>query len=128
MTQWIEENTRHQGDDEQSRLDLVLTKEMEVIKKVEYKCPLSKSDHILIEMEIGEPRDEIRNEEHRVGRYNVGKSDFNGLRRFFEGEKWSNFEKADNIQTKWQEFIKMYEMGVEKYVPRIKENKRKRNK
>ena len=65
---------------------------------------------------------EMRN---RVGRYNFGKSDFNRLRKFFEGGNWSNFEKADNIQTKWQEFIKMYEMGVEKYVPRIKENKRK---
>ena len=36
MIQWIKENTRFRGNEESSRLDLLLTKELEVIKKVNY--------------------------------------------------------------------------------------------
>ena len=126
MTQWVKEKTRYQCNEEPSRLDLVLTKEIEVVKKVEYKCPINKSDHVVIELELAEYREEDRNEEHRVGRYSYGKTDFNGLRKFFERGDWSKFETASNIQEKWQEFIKMYEEGIEKYVPKIKENKKKK--
>ena len=45
MTQWINENTRLRGNKEPSRLDLLLTKKLEVIRKVNYQCPLGKSDH-----------------------------------------------------------------------------------
>ena len=34
MTQWIKENTRFRGNEEPSRLDLLLTNELEVIRKV----------------------------------------------------------------------------------------------
>ena len=40
MTQWIKINTRFRGNQESSRLDLLLTKELEIIRKVNYQCPL----------------------------------------------------------------------------------------
>ena len=40
MIQWIEENARFRGNEEPSRLDLLLIKELEVIRKVNYQCPL----------------------------------------------------------------------------------------
>ncbi len=33
---------------------------------------------------------------------------------FLRGD-WSDFEEANNTQTKWQEFIKMYKVGVRKW-------------
>ena len=42
MTQWIKENTRFIGNEEASRLGLLLTKELEIISKVNYQCPLGK--------------------------------------------------------------------------------------
>lgn len=39
---------------ESLRLDLVLTKESDIIRKLEYQYPLSRTDNILIVMEIGE--------------------------------------------------------------------------
>ena len=42
MTQWTKGKTRFRGNEEPSRLDLLLTKELEVIKKVNYQCPLGK--------------------------------------------------------------------------------------
>ena len=37
MTQWIKENTIFRGNEEPSRLDLQLTKELEVIRKVNHR-------------------------------------------------------------------------------------------
>jgi len=36
MTQWIDENTRFRGTEESSRLDLLLTKELDIIGKINY--------------------------------------------------------------------------------------------
>ena len=44
MTQLIKENTRLRGNEEPSRLHLLLTKELEVIRKVNYQCPLGESN------------------------------------------------------------------------------------
>ncbi len=61
MTQWIGENTRFGGNEEASRLDLVFTKEMDIIDGIIYQCPLGKSDHLLIEFSIGSGPIENRN-------------------------------------------------------------------
>ncbi len=37
MTQWIGENTRFGGNEEASRLDLVFTKEMDIIEGINYQ-------------------------------------------------------------------------------------------
>ncbi|MCX7564718.1 hypothetical protein OS176_14495, partial [Xanthomonadaceae bacterium XH05] len=84
MTQWVKEETRFRGEDTPARLDLLLTKEPDVIEYLKYMCPIGKSDHVVIEFQmiIGNvvPRDEF----YRQGRYNFGKADFVGLRKFFE--------------------------------------------
>ena len=53
-----------------------MTKELEVIRKVNYQCPLGKSDHVLIEFEKKYRIKEGRREEHKNGRYNYGKANF----------------------------------------------------
>jgi len=119
MTQWIEEKTRFRGSEEPSRLDLLLTKEADIIGKINYRCPLGKSDHILIEFETNEGRDEERKEAHRNGRYNYGKADFEGLRKYFMEEDWSSFDEAICTQEKWDEFLRIYKEGVERHVPKV---------
>ena len=52
MTQWVEQNTRYRGDDEPSRLDLIFTSEPEVVEDVRYKCPLGKTDHVVLECDL----------------------------------------------------------------------------
>ena len=42
LTQWIKENTGFRCNEKPSRLDLLLTKELEVIRKANYHCPLGK--------------------------------------------------------------------------------------
>ncbi|MCD9088864.1 hypothetical protein, partial [Stenotrophomonas sp. SY1] len=56
MTQWIQENTRYRNEEEPSRLDLIITSEPRIVDKIEYKTPIGKSDHILIELELNEEK------------------------------------------------------------------------
>lgn len=56
MTQWVEENTRYRGGEEPSRLDLVLSKETDIIEDMNYSCPLGKSDHVMIRFCIKEKK------------------------------------------------------------------------
>ncbi len=56
VTQWVEENMRFRGEDGPSRLDLIFMKESKVVKDIDYKCPIGKSDHVVVEciLRIGE--------------------------------------------------------------------------
>ena len=56
---------------------------LEVTTKVNYQCPLGKNDHVLIEFKINDSIKDGRREERKNGRYNYGKADFVGLRKFF---------------------------------------------
>ena len=83
MIRWIKKNTRFKGNEEPSWLDLVLAKELEVIRKVNYQCSIGKSDHVFIKFEVDDSIKEGRREEHKNGGYNYGKADFVGMRKFF---------------------------------------------
>ena len=100
MTQLIKENIRFRGNKKTSRLDLLLTKELEGIRKINYQCPLRKSDHVLIEFEVNDSVKEGRREEHKNGRYNYGKADFPGLRKLFDETDWSSFHATRSTQKK----------------------------
>jgi len=80
---------------------------------------LGKSDHILIEFETNKGRDEERKEARRNGRYNYGKAYFEGLRKYFIEEDWSNFDAAISTQEKWEEFLWIYKEGFERHVPKV---------
>ena len=125
MTQWVEEKSRCRGEDEPLQLDLVFTKEAELIETVKYGCPIGKSDHVMIECVLGAGKMERRNEHYRTGRFNYGKADFIKLRNYFEQVDWSAFEDASGIEEKWREFVNIYEEGVNKYVPRVKKKQKR---
>ena len=127
MTQWVMENTRYSGQDEPSRLDLVFTKEVNVIENMQYLVPLGKSDHVVIKFEIREGIKTVMNENHKVGRYNYGKANYAELRRYFENADWSRFEEAKGVEEKWNLFLGIYNEGVVKYVPTVKESYKGKN-
>ena len=126
MTQWVTEKTRYRGDDEPSRLDLVFSKEVDVIKDISYISPLGKSDHVLIEMEIENTGSYERIEMHRKMKVNYGKADVGNLRKYFEDTDWNELLSADNIQDKYDIFKKIYDEGITRYVPKYKEQRQGR--
>ena len=64
MEQRVKENTRYRGDDEPAMLDLILTREIEMENDIRYKCPLGKSDHLVLEMDLVE-RNRKRDETYK---------------------------------------------------------------
>lgn len=116
------------SNEEASRLDLVFTKEMDIIEGRNYQCPLGKSDHLLIEFSIGSDPIENRNEIYKNGRYEYRKVDFIGLREYFGEAKWKQLFRASSMQEKWDIFMEIYNEGVSRYVPKIKTKEVKRKK
>ena len=100
-TQWIKDNTSYRGNEEPSRLDLLLTKELEVIRKVNYRCPLEKCNNVFIEFKVNDSIKEGRREKHKNGRYNYGKADLVGLRKFIAETDWNSFHATRSTQKKW---------------------------
>ncbi len=68
---------------------------MELTKEPSYKCPLGKSDHVIIEIEI----DEVSGEDlsYKESRRNYGKAKVDELKKFYEGhpERIDRREGAD---------------------------------
>ena len=127
MTQRIKENIRFRGNEEPSRLDLLLTKKLEVITKVNYQCLLGNNDHVIIELEINDMIKEGRREEQKNGRYNYGEADFVGLRTFCTESDWSSYQATRNTHKKWDEFISIYMESIDRYVPRMVIRQKKKN-
>ena len=107
MDQKVKENTRYRGDDEPARLDLVLTREVYLCGDIQYKCPLGKSDHVVIEMMM--KLVEGRNDETYKGdRLNYRKMDTERLKKFFGKLKWEELLKTEKVQEKYDIFLNYY--------------------
>ena len=124
MIQWIDCDTRYRGGDAPSRLDLVFTTNKEEIEEIKYKCPLGKSDHILIEINKGKDSC-LLDQNYKMDRYKYSRANFDGIKQYFENANWENFDNARNTQEKWDEFIKIYDEAVRTYVPKGSGNCRK---
>ena len=122
ITQHVKEMTRIRGNDTPSRLDLVFTKDPREIGDIKYRCPLGKSDHVVMEFEVEGKK--TRQESHRKGRFNFRKADFGLLRKFFAETDWNGLENLPNIQDKYTFLMDVYNLGINSYVPKIGGKKR----
>lgn len=63
MTQWMDESTKQRVEEAPSTLDLVLTREPDIIENMEFKNLTGKSDHSLIAFKLsrGNRKQEMRN-------------------------------------------------------------------
>ena len=117
MTQWVDCDTRFSGGDTPSRLDLLFTSDGEAVEEIKYECPLGKSDHILMGIRLGKDL-ESTDEEYKMERHKFSKANFDEMKKYFEGANWSYFENSESIQGKWDEFVKIYNEAVERFVPK----------
>ncbi|XP_076031661.1 uncharacterized protein LOC143019653 isoform X1 [Oratosquilla oratoria] len=121
MTQWVSENTRYRNNEEPLKLDLIFTTEPEIVDKIQYKTPIGKSDHVLIETVLKEEIDMERNEKHRKGRLMYNKTDFAKLKTFFQNANWEKFYMEETtVEEKWNILMDNYNEGVNRHVPRQK--------
>ena len=118
MEQWVDEVTRCRGEEEPSLIDLVFTKKPETRPEIKFLSPMGKSDHVVIEITLKEEEVTYVNEEYRKGRLNHAKADFMELKRFYGNIEWKKLLEGKQVQEKYAEFLKIYNEGAFKYVPK----------
>ena len=124
LIQWIDCDTRFRTGDVPARLDLIFTSDKEAIEEIKYECPLGKSDHIMMEMNLGRDSSLIE-ENYKKERFRYSRANYDGLKQYFENVNWTNFFNAGNTQKKWDEFIRIYDEAVKIYVPKGRDNYKK---
>ena len=120
LTQWVNEHTRYRGSEEPSRLDLIFTTDPGIIQELNYKSPIGKSDHVLIEYTLNESVRRQKNEEYKRDWFNFTRANFEQLRKFYEEAQWDSFFESESVEEKWTIFLKTYNEGIEKWVPKMK--------
>ncbi len=125
LDQWTNEYTRFRGEEEPAMLDLVFTKKPEPRPVITHLSPFGKSDHVVMEVELENWTEMKCNEEHRKGRVNHAKSNFDGLSKFFDSIEWKASMANKTAQEKYDFFLEKYHEGVHKYVPlyKVRESK-----
>ncbi len=104
MMQWVSENGRYRGDDEPTRLDLILTKGINLAKESRYVCSMGKSDHVIIEREtINDVSEEV--ESHKENKRNYGKMNIDELKKLYEEMNWEKLKRANDVQDKYDIFF-----------------------
>ncbi len=83
MEQWVEKCTRFRGSEEPSKLDLVFTKKPDTRPNIYYQSPMGKSDHVVMEITFQDEKKSLIKEEHRKGRLNYVKANYEELKNFF---------------------------------------------
>ncbi len=65
LTQWVTDDTRFRENEAPSRLNLIFTKEQEIVEDLKCINPIGKSDHVLIQFTVMDNNLSIRKEDHR---------------------------------------------------------------
>ena len=125
LDQWVNEYTRLRGEEEPTMLDLIFTKKPEPRPVITHLSPMGKSDHVILEIEMENWKEKECKEEHKKGRLNHAKSNFDGLNGFFNSIDWKASRTNKRVQEKYDFFLKKYHEGVHKYVPlyKVRESK-----
>ena len=118
LTQWVKEETRYRGSDVPARLDLIFTKGRGISGGVEHNCPLGKSDHEVLEVEIDKEHEtETAEYKHKEKRRNYARANYKELSKYFPSINWTQLKNKRGIQEKYNYFLEIYNKGVQLYVP-----------
>ena len=121
MIQIVKVNTRKRGNDEESRLDLVFTKDEYMIGDINYLPPLGTSDHIVMKIKLilGYPTMNNK-EEYKEERYNYSKANFQVIKSKFRDMDWREMYGENTVEGMYNVFKQKYEEVISKCVPKRK--------
>ena len=102
-------------------LDLIFTRQPEDITDINYGAPLGKSDHAVLGMKYW--ADIKSNTKQFKGTYNYKKGDYTGLKEYFKTVNWERVLTITDINQQNEKFLDIYNEGVDKFIPKIKQRK-----
>ena len=128
--QLITNTTHHKPNCKATLIDLILTKNPEIISSITHNPPIGKSYHDCItanlRMSFTTKSTEVNNTE-KIFKPNFNKANFSELNKFFDSIEWEESLKDKNVEESW-EFIKsnIYK-GQQNFVPnKVIKNVKKR--
>ena len=113
FTQHIQQPTRGRGSDTPSTLDLIVTRNDDVIEGIEVEAPLGKSDHALISAKIACNFTPIP---IKKTRYQYDKADYKKLTGMLPKD-WASLFKGKNVNEMWQIFKEHLNAAIKESIP-----------
>ncbi len=124
LTQHVREATRFRGDDTPSRVDLIFASEEDMIKDIEYKSPLGRSDHKTIVFKINI---DITREWKEETKWLYKKANISEMKKEIEEIDWENELKVKerSMDEILEAFSRILNTVMEKHIPTTKVQKGK---
>ena len=117
--QHVTEPTRKRGAHTPTTLDLILTKTELEIENLQHCPPLGASDHEVLLFDFV-----TENQTHSANicqlKFNYWKGNYIELDKFYSEHDWDSTLVGKNIFSAEKAFLKVYQSGIEKYVPKKK--------
>ena len=122
LHQLVDDNTRypHHNNQAPSLLDLVLTKDVNLISDIQYNSHIGESDHITLNFNIHtslEPETSSSNNNHR---YKYYKADIDKMNDMFN-INWEDALNGLSVEESYTKFLNNYKDAVQKCVPCYKD-------
>ena len=115
LFQHVSDYTRQRGNNNPSLLDLILSNEENMVKNLEIKAPLGKSDHSILEFEF---QCEDTNEAPRIKTL-YHKANYSKIIEELNVNWEEEFDKyPDDVERQWEYFNSKYNQAVSKHVPK----------
>ena len=114
LVQHLTEPTRYRSGNIPTCDDLLFSTYENNISNITYNAPLGKSDHISISCDV---HVNIKPIPTKKVSYNYNKADYLNMRKFFEKD-WDALLSNATVQEATDQFEKVYNEAVEKYVPK----------
>ena len=115
LHQHVTEPTRFRSDQTPSVLDLIISKEREMIEHIDYKPPIAKSDHVLLSFHFKVYGQNVPPK----ATYQYFKCDYNALRNHLKSGNWNQTAKPNyNIEAKWKYFNTELSRAVNMFIPK----------
>ena len=125
LTQHINEVTRYRLGQVPSILDLIFSKDENLVTNVEIGPPLGKSDHVSILFELNISTETGNLQMNKRYRYNAG--NYQEMRDYIAEIQWEVLLiKQNTLEDNWTTFKTIIEEAVEKFVPKKQEFKNKK--
>ena len=123
LIQHIQEPTRYRDGQESTLLDLVLTKDDDVVTRVSFQPPLGKSDHLVLCLETNWSM-EIENQD-LAQKFCLNAGDYDTIRNNLGQIDWYNIFSGQNLEEIWTSFKNIIQLEITSHIP-LKKNQTNR--
>ena len=114
-SQMVDDVTRFRGSNNPSLLDLVFTKDEDMVDNLEMHAPLGKSDHAVLLWQMPIHRSRYKNTDRKIFRY--GKANWQEIKRELVAMDWQ-FIEAESVTAAYPKLVDIIQKLKEKYVPK----------